>query len=175
MKFNVLQIIRDHWATLRPATSNSTHYGDLIVFYGTPIAAGAVAYVLKFNFRPETYNVSITFFGIFVALLLNIQVAIFGIFLRKWDLPPDDRQAHIQNEHLELRRTLLSELNTNISYLTVVCSAALITFLVFYIVELSKGLGPAMATVIYCHFMLTFLMIVKRAYALFQNEYSKPL
>ncbi|MET3725868.1 hypothetical protein [Sphingomonas trueperi] len=171
MKINVTSIIRDHWATLYDAQSNRTNFVDVIVFYGAPIAAGAIAYFLSFKVKPEGYNVSITFFGIFLALLLNIQVAIFAIFQRKWDEPSDKRQADAQRMDLADRRKLLGELNSNISYLTIVSCIALIAFLIFYVAELKEGLWPAIAVVLYSHFILTFVMIVKRSHALFQKEY----
>lgn len=171
MKINVASIVRDHWATLYDAQSTRTNFVDVIVFYALPIAAGAAAYALCFKVKPEGYNVSITFFGIFLALLLNIQVAIFAIFQRKWDAPSDKRQADAQKVELEDRRTLLGELNSNISYLTIVSCVALIAFLIFYVAELKEGIGPAVAVALYSHFILTFVMIVKRSHALFQKEY----
>ena len=171
MKINVASILRDHWATLYAAQSNRTNYLDLIVFYILPISAGIGAYKLGFNVKPEGYNVSITFFGIFLALLLNIQVAIFSIFQRKREQPLDKRQADAQKAELIDRRTLLHELNSNISYLTIVSCFALIAFLIFYVAEMKDGIGPAVAVVLYSHFILTFVMIVERSHALFQKEY----
>ena len=174
MKINVASIVRDHWATLHNAGSNSTSWADILLFYGLPGLSGVVAYAISLTIKSDSYNVSITFFGIFVALLLNIQVAIFGIFQRKWDIPSDKRQAEIQREQLDARRKLLSELNTNISYLTVVSSVALVIFLIFFVGEIKGSFGAAITTSVYCHFILTFLMVIKRAYALFQKEYSGP-
>lgn len=171
MKINVASIVRDHWATLYDVQSNRANYVDVIVFYALPIAAGLAVYALCFKVKPEGYSVSITFFGIFLALLLNIQVAIFAIFQRKWDAPVDKRQADAQKLELEDRRTLLGELNSNISYLTIISCVALIAFLIFYVAEMTDGIGPAVAVVLYTHFILTFVMIVKRSHALFQKEY----
>lgn len=171
MKISVGSILRDHWATLYDARSNRTNYVDIFVFYGVPIAGAIAAYSLGFKLKPDGYNVSITFFGIFLALLLNIQVAIFSIFLRKWDEPKDARLAEKQKQETSDRRKLLSELNANISYLTIVSSIALVAFLIFFVCEYKSGIAPAIALAIYLHFILTFVMIVKRAHALFQKEY----
>lgn len=172
MKINVALIVRAHWKTLYDANSNRTNYSDLLIFYALPIAGGVLAYWLNFTIKSDVYNVSVTFFGIFIALLLNIQVAIFGIFQRKWDIPVDKRQAAVQCEQLASRRTLLAELNTNISYLTVVSSIALTVFLAFFTVEKLDGIAPAITVVLYSHFILTFMMIAKRSHSLFQKEYD---
>jgi len=171
VKINVASIVRDHWATLYDVRSNRTNYTDVIVFYVLPILLGATAYTLSFKIKIDFYNVSITFFGIFLALLLNIQVAIFGIFQRKWETPNDDRQADTQRSELIDRRKLLSELNSNISYLTVVSCTALVVFIVFYVSENKEGVCPAISVTLYAHFILTFVMIAKRSHALFQKEY----
>lgn len=112
------------------------------------------------------------FFGIFVALLLNIQVAMFSIFQRKWSVPPDQRQANALAIENDIRRKLLSELNSNISYLMLVSCVALIFFLVFHVLQMKAGFAPAFALGLYSHFILTFVMIIKRAHALFQKEYA---
>jgi ABC-type multidrug transport system permease subunit len=171
MKVNVIGIVRDHLSTLRDARSNRMDYGDVLIFYGVPIASAAAAYFLKFSLKTDAYNVSITFFGIFLALLLNIQVAIFSIFQRKWVEPVDKRLAEKQKAVLEERRSLLGELNSNISYLTVVSSVALVSIFVFFVAGWTSGAGPAVVLALYSHFMLTFIMIIKRAHALFQKEY----
>jgi hypothetical protein len=44
-------------------------------------------------------------------------------------------------------------------------------FLIFYVFDMITGLAPCIATFLYIHFLLTFLMVVKRSYALFQKEY----
>lgn len=172
MKINVLSIIRSHLETLYDARSNKTAFMDIFVFYAVPAISGAAAYLLSFKVEVENYNVSITFFGIFLALLLNIQVAIFSIFQRRWEPPGDERQAQIQEEDLEVRRILLRELNTNIAYLTVVSCLALVSFLIFYVLKMKCGFAPALALTLYSHFILTFVMIIKRSHALFQKEYT---
>ena len=171
MKINVTSIIREHWATLYNARSNKIAWIDVAVFYGVPLIAALCGYATGFSVKSEAYNVSITFFGIFLALLLNIQVAIFGIFQRKWEPIVDKRQSDRQKASLADRRLLLLELNSNISYLTFVSCVALICFLVFYVAEWKSGVAPATAIALYTHFLLTFLMIVKRSHALFQREY----
>lgn len=175
MKINVYSIIRCHWRTLSRADTGKISASDIFLFYVLPAAAGLIAYIFCFTVKTDVYNVSITFFGIFIALLLNIQVAMFAIFQRKWDDPEDERLAKLQRARLAVRRKLLEELNANISYLMVVSSVSLIVFLGFFVADSGSGINPAIGVILYSHFILTFLMVVKRAHALFQKEYSDNL
>ncbi|WP_448140249.1 hypothetical protein [Sphingopyxis fribergensis] len=171
MKINILSIVKDHWSTLYDARSNSRSLTDVIVFYGVPTATSIAAWNYGFSSNQNIYNVSITFFGIFVALLLNIQVAIFGIFQRKWEYSDDERIEKLQKEVIRDRRRLLIEVNINLSYLIVICCAALFISLLSFVQEYDKGAVPALMIFLYTHFLLTLLMVVKRAHALFHKEY----
>ena len=75
-----------------------------------------------------------------------------------------------------MRRKLLEELNANLSYLVLFCCFSLIVVLISYIFEWKTGIAPAICSAIYLHFLMTLVMIVKRAHALFQKEYrdSEP-
>jgi len=172
VKVNVTSIVRDHLRTLYSARTNRFSLWDAVLFYGVPLGASISSYVANFTLRPDVYNVSITFFGIFIALLLNIQVAIFAILQRRWDIPSDVRLAEIQQEKLAERRTLLGELNANLSYLVLICCVALFISLLGYVAQWEKNIPPALMTFVYSHFLLTLIMVVKRAHALFQKEYT---
>src|SRR5689334_16067667 len=131
MKINPTAIIRDHLGTLHNAKTGKLSILDVFVFYALPLAAGLAAYLFHLCVDRDVYNVSITFYGIFVALLLNIQVAIFSILQRKRQPSQDRRISQEQRERENLRRKLLSEVNANISYLVFFCCIALCAFLLF--------------------------------------------
>jgi hypothetical protein len=171
MKIDVSSIVLDHLRTLRKANKNKISLGDIGLFYFFPVAAGTLAISLGFGARADAYNASITFFGIFIALLLNIQVGMFAIFQRKWEISTDPRIALIQQETIRDRRTLLTELNANISYLILVCCVSLVGSFLFYLNKWETDFAPSLILVLYLHFLLTLLMIVKRAHALFHKEY----
>jgi hydrogenase-4 membrane subunit HyfE len=171
MKIGVSRIVIDHLNTLRNAETGRIALFDLVIFFLLPIFGGLASLLLRGSVTDEFYNVSITFFGIFIALLLNVQVAIFGIFLRKWDSPRDDRLAEIKLSKLVQRNLLLKEVNANISYLILTSCLALVFFLIMFSKDYETGIYPALSVVLYCHFMLTLLMVVKRSHALFQREY----
>ncbi|QDH74990.1 hypothetical protein FKQ52_09375 [Brevundimonas sp. M20] len=135
------------------------------------VGGASIAYS-SIKFDSNFYNVSITFFGIFIALLLNVQVAVFGIFQRKWEKPEDENLAEIQKSKLEQRRSLLGELNSNLSYLILISCFSLVTFLVFFVFPFRGSFSSVISCVLYGHFVLTLMMSVKRAHTLFQMEYE---
>jgi hypothetical protein len=174
MKLDVRSIIIDHFCTLTKGQSAQASLVDLFLFVILPFLAAVAANCTDVVLRTEAYNVSVTFFGIFIALLLNIQVAIFAIFQRKWAVSDDAIEAQVQEGVISVRRRLLGELNANISYLILVCFVALVLSLWAYVAELNQGMAPLITVFLYVHFLLTILMVVKRAHALFQQQYRQP-
>ena len=172
MKINILPILEDHFDTLKNAKSGKHSLWDFMLFYGLPAAIAAAPWFFCIRFDEPFYNLSITFFGIFIALLLNVQVAIFGIFQRKWDKPEDENLAEIQAEKLDQRRKLLGELNANLSYMTLFSCVALVAFLGFFVFDTPATVAACVTTALYMHFILTLMMSVKRAHTLFQMEYE---
>ncbi|NHO34443.1 hypothetical protein GOB85_18495 [Acetobacter sp. LMG 1636] len=131
------------------------------------------SYKYKLILSKDFYNLSITFFGIFIALLLNIEVAIFAIFTRKWKNNSDEN-----GEKFSERNKLISEVDSNISYLVLVCFFALFFCLaVFGVSSIKDSYNSWYASCVliyfYGHFGLTLLMIIKRSHALFQREYRE--
>lgn len=171
MKIDFRQIVLDHFDTLRNDQSKKVSFFDIGLFYVLPLALAALSYLSAIRFDRDVYNASITFFGIFVALLLNVQVAIFGIFQRKFDLPTDPKLVDAFKKRLDKRKELLGELNANLSYLTLVCCVALVAFLSLYTFQTLQPEASALTVLFYAHFMLTLMMTVKRTHVLFQQEY----
>jgi glucan phosphoethanolaminetransferase (alkaline phosphatase superfamily) len=171
MKINVSSIVRDHFDTLYDVRSDHISRFDIALFYGFPSIAAGASYYVGLHLKPDAYSISITFFGIFIALILNIQVAMFSIFQRKWEVPSDKRIASSMAETLADRKKLIIELNANLSYLILVCCVALVLSLTSFIKAVDNELIPAVMLFLYAHFLLTLLMIVKRAHALFHKEY----
>lgn len=172
MKIDIRAIVRDHLLTLYDDSTGKRSVTDIVIFVALPLAAAIIAFMKNFSVTPEFYNVSITFFGIFIALLLNIQVAIFAIFQRKWDAPKSKKLADLAEDKLLVRNKILKELNANISYLVLFCCATLLAAVVFYVFKWTEWLAPAATVLMYSHFFLTLIMIVKRSHALFRMEYG---
>jgi len=174
VKIDIRYIIRDHLKTLRDAEANRLSAFDILLFYIVHFILSGLAWWYNIDLKKaDAYNVSITFFGIFIALLLNLQVAIFAILQRKWDPVADDRMQPYQDEKFADRQTLLAELNANLSYLILVCCIALFAALILFVSGWNAGFGPATMIFLYVHFLFTLVMIVKRSHVLFQSEYGE--
>lgn len=83
MKLDIQSIVRDHCRTLVDKQSLKPSIADFVIFFGLPLIIAIFVGKRGFLLKTDVYNVSVTFFGIFIALLLNMQVAIFAIFQRK--------------------------------------------------------------------------------------------
>lgn len=172
MKIDVRQIVGDHFSTLKDVRTKRLSVSDLAIFYVIPTLAGLGAFLVKMPLDRDVYNAAITFFGIFIALLLNVQVAIFGIFQRKWLPPSDKKLMSIFAERNKERKELLGELNANISYLTLICCVALVEAFAFFVFKNLTPIAVGIVVTTSVHFLVTLLMTVKRTHVLFQKEYT---
>ncbi len=138
-----------------------------------PLVAGSLGFFVGIKASKDFYNVSVTFFGVFVALLLNFQVAAFGIYNRKWNISDDEKLSQKQMEEMEVRRQLLKEINANISYLILISILSILLFIFLYTVEKAGRVAATISWIIYIHFILNLLMVVKRSHILFRREYDE--
>lgn len=173
MKINIWQIIVDHLGTLQDNVSKKISIIDIAVFFGVPVLGGTLGYLAYIKTSKDFYNVSVSFFGVFVALLLNFQVAAFGIYNRKWSLSEDEKISHNQAKELKIRKQLLKEINANISYLIIISIFSIVLFLLLYATENTDRIVAAISCVIYIHFLLNLMMVVKRSHVLFRKEYDE--
>ncbi|WP_439471525.1 hypothetical protein [Brevundimonas sp.] len=171
-KINVIKIVTDHLATLSDHAKDRVSFADLAIFFAIPIGAGIAAFLFKIPLDRDVYNVTITFFGIFVGLLLNVQVAMFAIFQRQWSLPSDPKELQRFKSRSSERRGLLAELNTNLSYLTLFSCVALIEFFCFFTFRNTSEWAVAFSVATLFHFLSTLMMTIKRSYILFSKEYA---
>ncbi|MCJ8518998.1 hypothetical protein ABID21_001904 [Pseudorhizobium tarimense] len=172
MKANVLHIVAAHFRTLQDDRTGRTSVQDVAVFYVVPAAIATLACYAQIDIGKDVYSLAVSVFAIFAALLLSVQIALFGIFQRGWAPPPDPKLEKRQAEALESRRELLKELNTNISYLTVVCCVFIVLLVLFYVLAFPGLLELGLFCFVFSHFALTLFMVIKRAHALFQREYD---
>ena len=146
---------------------------DIVIFFGIPAFGGGLGYLGYVQISKDFYNASISFFGVFVALLLNFQVAAFGIYNRKRSPSEDEKTTYNQIQDMKIRKQLLKEINSNISYLIVVSIFAITLFLILYATENTGRVVAAMSWTIYIHFLLNLMMVVKRSHILFRKEYDE--
>lgn len=172
MKANVFHILLAHLSTMKVDGDNRYHRPDILLFFLIPVLVSIFVWSIGGSLDREAFNVSISVFAIFSALLLNVQIALFSIYQREWRTKNDSIIDDIQKDKVKIRRELLGELNTNISYLIVIAVFSVTVFLIFFVSATLDPIETPVAVCIYTHFLLTLLMVIKRAHALFQKEYQ---
>lgn len=175
MKISLASVLTAHWKTLRNLGDEKTSLLDIFFFYGLPILAGIVVWLLCIKLSPEVYSVSISVFAIFSALLFSVQVAMYGVFRSDRKMTGDTILDRGERKTAEDTRGLLREINSNVSYLIFVSCLAVTVFLIFFAAPLPRNVEAAILIAVYLHFLLTVAMVLKRAHEVFDAEYAKPL
>ena len=171
-KINITHILRAHIKTLYGDDDKFPIY-DIFLFFFIPFILGLSCAYLMCDLSKDVYGIAISVFSIFSALLINAQVAIFGISQREKPSHNDQQIDKLLNDEYKMRRILLSQINTNISYLIVVSCLSLIVFVVFYIFDQFMSFEIFMTFFLFSHFLATLMMVIKRSHALFQREYER--
>lgn len=173
-KISPITIISAHLATLRNDAKGTISVIDWIVFYILPALTFWLVGISDQRLTNEVFNGSASVFGIFVGLLLNVQVAIFSIFLRKPE-KSSDPTAQAVNDALGQRRAIvLRQLNANIAYLILVSSLAIALCMIFLGTKFNSPWFTGAVAALYLHILLNLAMAVKRAFLLFDAEYQNP-
>ena len=155
MKFNVLFILRDHFRTLYDAGNKSLSIFDIVIFYLVPLSAALTAFFFDIKLKNEAYNLAIVIFGIFIALLLNIQVAIFSVLHAKWQPPSDPKLLEKFEQDKSDKNLILRELNTNLSYMILLCSLVLFVAAFSYVFGKYGLLTSSFLVFAFTHFVLS--------------------
>ena len=162
-KINCLRIIRDQIQTLYQTSSeNKVNKKDIFTFYFLPFLISLIIYFIWIDiYDSDSLNLIATVVSIFAGLLLNLLLLIYDI-LRTTD--------NTEN----LKRKLLNEINTNISYCILV-SIILILLLLIHNLKCPKFLTVIFEisiSYLIIHFLLVLLLVLKRVYALLEKEYN---
>ena len=173
-KISPATIVAAHAKTMRDDARHRVSTLDWIVFFGLPALAGFIAYYSGEKLTNEVFNGSASVFGIFVGLLLNVQVAIFGIFLRKPVQISDSTAKIVLEKQLVRRARVLRELNANIAYLILICTFGIALCMIFLSLSSNSSVFTGLVLSLYIHVILNLLMAVKRAFILFDAEYQCP-
>lgn len=172
MKINIFHIVVRHIATLRNEASGKVAIADVLVFYIFPAVVSFLILYSDVDVNKSVYGFSVSVFSIFAALLLSVQIALFGIFQRGWKTDGDPRKDVQSQRKRAERNNLLRELNTNISYLTVICCTFISLLIIFYVFKINEKIEIFVFFYVFIHFVLTLFMVIKRSHALFQKEYE---
>jgi hypothetical protein len=172
MKIDIWIIVADHLRTLRNARNGSTSYSDIVIFFAIPSILAVMAFGAGLSLAEDYWSLSVTFFGIFIALLLNMQVAVFGIHQKDTIKKAAIELTEAGENEERLKRTLIAELNASLSYLTLVSTISLIVSFCAFIWKTNHGLMVSASIFFSTHFALTLLMVLKRSHILFKREFS---
>ena len=177
MKVDVSCILRDQWNTL-----GGSFFGwasDLFFFIAVPVLLAGLAMRAGVIFPAEVYGYSLTVFSIFSALLITAQIAIFGLFQNQTGFPSDgeiESISMVRERRMSKRcRENLKQLNSNISYLTLLSCISASFVLAFVAFEVSPRLETFLAVLLYGHFASSLAMVLKRFHIVFESEYNKNI
>lgn len=156
-KINIVDIVKNHLATLVNDNSKKSEFSDWLTFLIIPLIVASNLVYFKVDLSDRATNIVITTLSILVGLLFNVIVILFDILKR-------DNSEKIKN-------VLLKQLLTNISY-SIFTSLFIIflTVLSFFDNKIWVVVCTFFVYFFLTHFALTVLMILKRIYALFLNE-----
>lgn len=178
MKVNVWFIISQHFETLStqcPDGRKRVSFADILLFFGAPIILGCIGFYLGIELKEAVFELSVSVFAIFSALLLSVQVAMYGVFKAERKALGDKVLDNDAAEKAEEMRILLREVNTNISYLILISCVSVSVFLLFFATNLPAWLKTGVLIAIYTHFILTLAMVLKRAHIVFDSEYRTSI
>lgn len=170
-KINFSTIIISHINTLR-GDNGRLQWGDLVLFYILPLSIGILAFFICWEVPEKALELSISVFSIFAALLLSVQVALYSVSLRGITKPEDQNKIKNYERRLRERKLLIKELNDNVSYLMLLSVITVSITLGMFFVSSPKLLWSALVIAFFIHFLLTILMVVKRASIVFSREYE---
>jgi hypothetical protein len=120
----------------------------------------------------DFYLALFTFLGIFIAVSSNIQGNLVPVFHSERNVSDDARvDARLAEQHRD-KLTLIRELSNTLSYLNLFTLISMLILLVAISDASELFFFKWISVLIVVHFILTFLMVLKRSHALFQFEFS---
>lgn len=164
-KVNVGLIVKDHWRTLYdvPAGRSRPSTGDILTFYFVPAVAGALLYWSGVRLPDETVAVLVTAYAVLAGLLFNLLVLTHRI-------ARDVLSSNVPDDY----RRLLREVYTNISYAVLIAFLTLLLLIAIAVVA-DRYRAPLEGFGFFAlgHFLLTMLMVVKRAHVVLRKEFDR--
>ena len=168
-KINVTDILRDHLLTLLDVRNQQVSKSDVFLFFGSPLLVGAAGWYFHLKFNYDGLTTILTAFSIFAGLLLNLLVVLLAFADR-----PDSAASLLQ-----VRRQLVRELNTNISFAILVslCVVMVSLVAVFWLAgkpadqKIMSAPTTAILVALLANFVLTLLMILKRIYVVLDEAF----
>lgn len=159
IKVNVFAILRAHFETFTKGTNRS--WTDWVIFLVIPLTASLLLVKLGAYMSDSLLSTIVSGLSIFVGLLLNVVVLLFDIVR--------------STTKSTTKHTIIKETLANVCFAILL---SLFTIPVALTTQITRwpGLKPYTSFATYFLsfvFMATLLMVVKRVYALFQDEAEK--
>jgi hypothetical protein len=164
-KLNVTSIITEHYRTLRNQSDKKISKLDLFVFVGVPIIISLLMFEFGVKLNSEASLIS-TVLSIFAALLLNLLVILYTLFLN-------------ENNSEKKKSTgrwgiLIREVFSNIAYCILVSIFCLVTIVIsLFLQQIFETILNFISAFLVSNFILSLVMIVKRMYVLLRFEFDK--
>jgi len=162
-KIDIRKIVTDHNKTLINRFTGKPDGTDLISFFILPLVFAIVMVSFHVLISKDLIGTVVSALAIFVGLLLNVVVLLFDIV----------RKENIRKVKVALVREVLANIMYTI-LLTVACILAIITTLY------DGNCIVQHVTNFFSYYLLgtfftTLLMVIKRMYALFENEINESV
>lgn len=164
-KINVIEIITDHWRTLKNYGDSKSSIGDISIFVLFPILFSIILLGIKFRLNKELVNTLVTALSVFGALLFNLLMLIYDLIKKNKNDP--------ESTEKELRLVFLSEIYRNISYSILISLSSIMVLLTFFLITETSRLNiyiTFLSMVFILHFLLTGLMVLKRVHITLRKE-----
>ena len=169
-KIDVREIIRDHVASLHEYGAQGRSFGDALLFFLFPVALAALAWWRGILIPGSALGGLLSAYSIFMGLLPGLLVMVVT-FLGTTKGDPATEPA------LRGRKSLLRELTSNLSFAILLALVLVTTAMVAMVLKQPNGAaGPVASSFLIAGslaFVLDLLMILRRIYALVQNELDR--
>lgn len=180
-KINVLQIIKDHFFTLKNNQNDKLSLADVATFILLPLVISVLLVQLKIYLNDGVSNALITSFSVFSALLFNLLLLIYGLVEKENERAKREKEkTYPSQDDLDRIRTkvsILREVYSNISFCILISIVTTIALLINFLKTDScivLGINTCsfqwlLALFVYyltSQFLLTLFMVLKRIYKL---------
>ncbi|MET7886200.1 hypothetical protein [Streptomyces avermitilis] len=159
---DLIPIVKDHFNTLRSHSTNRVMWSEVAFFYGTPVILGGVSCTLGWKIG-GVGNI-LASFAILAGLLFNLLVLLFDVAAKALQAGGPGSQ--------NVRLKLAKQMQANVTYalLTALAAAG--------ILGVASGMGmekvnrwlSGILLILFAHFTLTLLMIMRRIRSAFLNS-----
>ena len=171
-KVNIAKIVTGHIATLNTYPTGKKRKRDLVLFFVAPFVVGGLIVGTYGPLGQNLIGPLLTSLAVFTALLLNLLMLTYGI-ARNSEPRPD---AGVD----KMKGDLIREIFSNIAFTVLIALITVVAVLTLGALDSCTWLFVPMALSLIIYYMgtlflLTLLMLLKRAYALLSNEEAYPL